>query len=169
VAWKVLANCPPKSKTPFVFPADFIVNASDSFGNVTSMVAAEAGQLFDAHPAEGRMAYVGPTVNTASIQVRNQQAIGNIHANLYRGGQLLSVKTIAPGQKAVFQFIPTLWVGIIPGVVQGESISQMILPGIGTQISLAGIAAGEIVLTGGVAGEKIRPFKFALKNGVPNA
>ena len=52
-------------------------------------------------------------------------------------------------------------------MVAGESISQMILPGIRTQISLAGIVAGDIVLTGGVTGEKIRPFKFTLRNSVP--
>ena len=167
VAWKVLANCPPKSKTPFVFSPDLAVNASDSFGNATPLVAAEAGQLFDACPAEGILQYFGPTVNAASIQIRNQQAIGNIDANLYRGGNLLSVKTIAPGQKAVFQFIPILWIGILPGVVEGESISQMILPSIRTQLSLAGIVAADIVLTGGVSGEKTRPFKFALKNTVP--
>ncbi len=167
VAWKVFANCPPKSKMPFVFSDDLTVNASDSFGNITPMLVAEAGQLFDVYPAERRIAYVGPTVNTVSIQLCNVQPIGNINANLYRGGALLSVRNIAPAQKAVFEFVPTLWVGIIPGVVAGQAISPMILPSIGTQLSLAGLVAADLVLTGGVSGEKAHPFKFALKNTVP--
>ena len=167
VAWQVIANSTPGSSYPFVFSPNLTVNAADSFGNFTPTLPASNGQLFQLSAATNNgneLAYSGPAVNKASIQVRNNLQIGNISANLYRNGTLLATKSgIAPGQKAVFQFSPTIWIGVMSQQVnQGDMINAAILQNVNTQLALAGITRANIIMTGGGVGSNAQPIKFAL-------
>ncbi len=167
VAWQVITNSTPRSSFPFAFSLNLTVGATDGFGNATPMLPANSGQLFSvAQTTSGNvLALTGPTVNKASIQVRNNLQIGNINANLYRNGNLLATKIgIAPGQKAVFQFVPTLWIGLMPQVIQGEIINAAILQSVNTQLALTGLASADIIMTGGGTGTTAQPIKFTLAN-----
>ena len=170
VAWQVIANSTPGSSFPFAFSPNLTVATTDGFGNFTPQVSASNGQLFQLSVTSNgnQLVYVGPTVNKASIQVRNGLQMGNINANLYRNNLLLATKTaIAPGQKAVFQFIPTLWIGFMPEIVQGQMINSAILQSANTQLALTGLASADIIMTGGGTGSTATPFKFTLKNKKP--
>ncbi len=99
------------------------------------------------------LAYVGGGTNPTEVQVANNLQTGAINASIYKGGKMLALKTsIAPKQKAVFQFKPTIWIGVTSEVEQGQVMNSAIISSINTEMSLLGIASADIVLTGGGPG-----------------
>jgi hypothetical protein len=167
IAWLVIENSTPGSNYPFVYSYTPEINATDSYGNATPMMQANTGQLYRVYatPDGNQISSVAPTVNQASIQIHNDLQIGNIDANVYRNDKLVASKTgIAPQQKAIFQFKPTLWIGVVSQVDQGQLINQAILSDVITQISLLGITSADIVMTGGGNGANATPFTFNLSN-----
>jgi hypothetical protein len=79
----------------------------------------------------------------------------------------LAQKTaIVPGQKAVFQFEPVIWVGVVTELIQGQPISSAVISDINTKFNLTGIASADIVLTGGGAGPDGQPYDLAMDNVV---
>jgi hypothetical protein len=116
-------------------------------------------------------------------QLQRRQQLGNRHFPEERGdrlrrtgrrlagnsvlrpGRLLATKAgIAPGQKALFQFNQTIWIGVVSQVVQGEIMNSAITSNINTEFSLLGIASADIVMTGGGSGANSTPFTFNLAN-----
>lgn len=167
IAWKVIQNCGQGMNHPFTFPAQSYISASDSWGNYTPQLAAQNGQLFSVvQSASGDMLqYTGPATSSKEIQVLNGLNVGAINANIYKDGQLLATKTgVAPQQIAVFEFEPTLWIGAVSQVVQGEVMNSAIISQINTELSLFGIASAEIVMTGGGPGKASTGFNFTLQN-----
>jgi hypothetical protein len=71
---------------------------------------------------------------------------------------------VAPQQKAVFRFTPTLWIGTATEVVEGGPMNSAVLSSTNTELSLLGMAAADIVMTGGGGGVDATPFAFALEN-----
>ena len=69
-----------------------------------------------------------------------------------------------PWQKAVFEFKPTIWIGVASQVVQGQVMNSAIISNINTELSLLGIASADIVMTGGGPGANSTPFAFNLEN-----
>jgi hypothetical protein len=101
------------------------------------------------------------------VQVLNALPKGAINVGCYKDGKLLALKTsIAPQQKAVFEFKPTLWIGVVSQIEQGQVMNSAILSHINTEISLLGIASADIVMTGGGPGSNSTPFAFNLENVV---
>jgi hypothetical protein len=95
----------------------------------------------------------------------NALELGAVDANVYKCGRLLASKTgVAPGQKATFQFRPTIWIGVASQVEQGEVMNSAILSQINTELSLFGIKNADVVMTGGGPGPNSTPFKFTLEN-----
>ena len=167
VAWTVIKNCGQGNNHPFTFPLEFEVGASDSWGNHTPQLAATNGQLFGMvlNPSGNELVYVGPGTSSREVQVANQLAKGAISANMYKDGRLLATKTsIAPGQKAVFQFKPTIFIGVSSQITQGQILNSAIISSINTEISLLGVASADIVMTGGGPGSNATPFQFTLEN-----
>lgn len=167
VAWLVIEDSVPGSHYPFIYSYTVEVTAIDENGHETRMIQANNGELYRVYSTSSGsdISEVAPVVNQASIQVKNDLQIGNIVANIYRDGKLLATKTaIAPQQKAVFQFNPTIWVGVVSQINQGEVINQAMLSDVITQISLLGITAADIIMTGGGIGPTAQPFNFALAN-----
>jgi hypothetical protein len=170
VAWLVIGDCGWGDSRPFSLPAEMTVNASDSWGNHTPQIPAHDGQLFAMTESAGGQAfgYAGPATNPAQVQVRNDLRKGAINANLYRDRRLLAVKTsLAPHQRAAFQFRPTLWIGVVSQVVQGEVMGPAALSAIDTELSVVGVASADIVMSGGGQGRHAEPYRFALENVVP--
>ena len=167
VAWQVIRYCGQGDNHPFAYPMTSSVGASDSYGNFTPTLDAQPGQLFQmALTSSGdRLVPAGPGTSAREIQVLNALPKGAINASIYKDGKLLAIKTsIAPRQKAVFEFKPTLWIGVASQVVQGQVMNAEILSTINTELSLLGIASADIVMRGGGAGASSQPFRFTLEN-----
>lgn len=169
VAWKVIQYCGQGDNHPFTFPIALSVGASDSYGNYTPQIKAKNGELYKMSlTASGNQLVAGGQgTSTKEVQVLNNLPKGAITASCYKDGRLLATKTsVAPQQKAVFQFKPTIWIGVVSQVEEGEVMNSAIISAVNTEISLLGIASADIVLTGGGPGPNSQPFAFNLDNVV---
>jgi hypothetical protein len=169
VAWTVIHDCGQNDCHPFTWPQDFQVSAGDSWGNYTALQVAQAGQLFQMKRTTSgdQLLQDGPSTSQNEIQVLNALTQGSISANIYKSGRLIATKTaVVPGQKAVFEFRPTIWIGVVSQVTQGQVITSAVMSTVNTEISLLGIASADIVMTGGGAGAPPPPFSFSLENVV---
>jgi len=167
VAWQVIKYCGQGDNHPFTYPLSTQVGASDSWGNYTPQLQAQQGQLFQMTlTASGdQLVSAGSATSSKEIQVLNGLQKGAINANIYKAGKLLAIKTsIAPQQKAVFEFKPTLWIGVVSQIDQGEIMNSAVMSNIDTELSLYGIASADIVMTGGGSGPNAQPFRFNLEN-----
>jgi hypothetical protein len=169
VAWKVIQYCGQGDNHPFIFPMGLSVGASDSYGNYTPQLKARNGEMFKmALTASGdQLVAAGAGTSPKEVQVLNALPKGAINASCYKDGRLLATKTsVAPQQKAVFQFKPTIWIGVVSQVEEGEVMNSAIISSVNTEISLLGIANADIVMTGGGPGPNSQPFAFNLDNVV---
>ncbi len=167
VAWKVIQYCGQGDNHPFTFPTTYSIGASDSYGNYTPQTPAQNGQMFQVSQAvSGTMlSYAGPATGSKEIQLRNSLSKGAVNASIYKDGKLLAVKTsIAPSQMAVFEFKPTIWIGVVSQVVEGQVMNSAIISEVNTELSLLGISAADIVMTGGGLGASSTPYQFSLDN-----
>ena len=168
VAWQVIQNCGQGDNHPFVFPMDMAVSAADSYGNYTPQRPAQNGQLFtmqnDKHSGD-QLNLTGASTSMTEVQVLNGLTRGAINASIYKAGKILATKTsIAPQQKAIFQFKPTIWIGAASQIVQGQIMNSAIISNINTELFLLGIASADIVMTGGGPGPNSTQFVFTLEN-----
>ncbi|MBX3655305.1 MAG: hypothetical protein KF686_14070 [Ramlibacter sp.] len=169
VAWVVIQNCGQGDNHPFTYPMSMAVGASDSYGNFTPHLDAQFGQAFHMvlNPSGDSLEFAGPATSMREVQVANHLARGAINVGIYKAGKLLATKnSIAPQQKAAFSFKPTIWIGAVSQVEEGEVMNSAILSDINTEISLLGIASADIVMTGGGVGPQAQPFSFNLENVV---
>ena len=163
IAWRVLAA---DGSASFPFPLDLSVAASDSWGNFTPPLVAAPGQLF-AVTTGLTLSLAGNAASPSEVQVANRLTQGAINASIYRDGHLLAIKTnVAPGQTAAFQFDPAIWIGVVSGVIEGSVMDSAIVQSINTQLSLLGITAADIIMTGGGPGTSAAPYVFQLANVV---
>jgi hypothetical protein len=169
IAWLVIQNCGHGDNHPFTYPMGFQVGASDSWGNYTPLLTASNGQQFSMvlSPSGDVLQYSGQAASVSEIEVRNALQKGAINAGIYKSGKLYAQATrIAPQQKAVFAFTPTLWIGVASQVKEGRVMNSAIVSSINTELSLLGVASADIVMTGGGAGPSATPFTFTLTNVV---
>lgn len=170
VAWLVIQNCGRGDRHPFVYPDSMAVGAADSFGNYTPMLTAEAGQAFamTRAPSGDVLSATGASAAWPSIEVANHLPGGTIDAFVYKNGQPCLAKTgLTPGQTAVFDPPAQLWFLVASQVEQGAVMSSALVEESKPfEVSLAGIASADIVLTGGGAGPDSKPFVFTLTNVV---
>jgi len=169
IAWVVIENCAPGWSHPFVFPAQLTVAVSDSYGNRSPQQNAGPGEQFSVvSTTSGDV--LQPSGQAASPQetaILNMLPSGAINANVYRNSTLLSTETnIQPGQKAAFQFSPTIYIGVVSQleITPGEVMNSAIISQVNTEISLLGIAGADIVMTGGGPGTSSLPYTFTLEN-----
>jgi hypothetical protein len=166
VAWRVIQNLGQGNNHPFTFPKDMYVSASDSYGNYTPKLKAENGQLFHVvlDPSGHVLKYKGPGSSPAEVQLQNDLQKGTIDANIFKDGKLLATKTaIAPQQKAVFEFKPTIFIGVASEIVEGQVMNSAVMSSINTELSLLGLASADIIMTGGGPGPSSSAFEFNLQ------
>lgn len=170
IAWTVIQNCGQGDNHPFTFSLGISVSAGDSYGNFTPQLTAQDGDAFEmikSTSGDILQRSATPAVSPTEVEIRNNLSMGAMSANCYRDGKLFATKhNLAPGQKAVFQFKPTIWIGVVSQLEEGDVINSAIVSQINTEISLLGIAAADIVMTGGGSGPSARPFAFTLQNVV---
>jgi hypothetical protein len=164
VAWRVIKNCGTGEYHPFTYPMQMFVACSDSDGNYTPMLPANNGNLFSlARGDSGNKLSLpaGSSCNSREVQLSNDLDYGAIQVGIYKDGRLLAIKSnVSPGEKAVFQFLPTIWVGIVSSVEEGDIMDSAVISDINTELSLLGIASADVVLTGGGN----QRFSFGLEN-----
>lgn len=168
IAWRVIKNCGRLDNHPFTYPMLFQVSASDSYGNFTPQLNAYDGQSFEmVKNTSGDVLQLSstPAVSSNEVELKNNLQTGSINANCFRDGKLLASKTgLAPGQKAVFEFQPTIYIGVVSQVEEGDVMNSAIISQINTQINLFGIISADIVMTGGGSGPSSKAFEFTLQN-----
>lgn len=168
IAWKVIENCGRLDNHPFTYPMAFQVSASDSYGNYTPQLNSANGQAFDMIKSpSGDILQLSsvPATNSDEVEIRNNLETGAIDANCYRDGKLLATKTgLAPGQKAVFEFQPKIYIGVVSQIEEGDVMNSAIISQINSQINLFGIRSADIVMTGGGPGKSSTAFNFTLEN-----
>lgn len=165
VAWEVIENASQGASYPFILPEAFQVSASDSYGN--SLTSVPSGGHYSAvNTASGTaLQATGTAASTAGATISNDLPEGAIDATIYKDGKLLATKTgIAPGESATFHFKPTIWIGVISQVQQGQVMDSAIISQVNTELSLLGITSANIVMTGGGTGPSSMPFEFELEN-----
>ncbi len=167
IAWKVIENCGSLDNHPFTFPMNFQVSVSDSYGNYTPQLTAYNGRAYDmvkSNSGDVLQLSSTPATSPVQVEVRNCLTAGAINANCYRDGKLLATKTgLAPGQIAVFEFPPTIYIGVVSQIEEGDVMSSAIISQINTEINLSGIASADIVMTGSGPGNS-SPYAFTLEN-----
>ena len=170
VAWKVIQNCGQGDYHPFTYPMTMYVSAGDSYDNYTPKLKAENGQSFSMqlNPSGDQLVLSGESASSPNeVEVWNNLKKGAISANVYKNGSLLALKTgVAPGQKAVFEFKPYIWIGVASQIVEGQVMNSAVLSQFNTQLSLQGIASADIYMTGGGPGPNSTPYQFTLQNVV---
>lgn len=167
VAWLVIQNCGRGDNHPFVYPVATQVGASDSWGNYTPLLNAANGQQFAmTRDSSGDvLKYNGQASSPKEIEVLNALQQGAINAGVYKSGKLYAQEIdVAPQQNAVFQFMPTIWIGVVSQAVEGEVMNSAIVSSVNTELSLLGVASADIVMTGGGAGPDAKPFMFTFAN-----
>lgn len=168
IAWQVIENCGRLDNHPFVYPLNFLVSASDSYGDYTPQLKAYDGQAFDMLKSNsGDVLQLSsiPAASAAEVEVRNQLMQGAINAYCYRDGKLLAAKTgLAPGQKAVFEFKPKIYIGVVSQIEEGDVMNSAIISQVNSEINLFGISSADIVMTGGGPGKSSVTFNFTLEN-----
>ncbi|MFZ6745493.1 hypothetical protein ACO0LC_19890 [Undibacterium sp. JH2W] len=168
VAWMLIKNCGIGDNYPFSFSMSMAVGVSDSYGNYSPQLPAQNGQLFSMTltTSGNQLLATGTGTSSKEVQVLNNLPKGAINASIYRDGKLLATKTsIAPQQKALFGFKPTIWIGAASQVVQGQLMNPAIISSINTELSLLEVASADIVMTGGT-GHNSTPLSFNLRNVV---
>ncbi|CAN7319371.1 hypothetical protein ACOCG7_20150 [Paraburkholderia sp. DD10] len=174
IAWKVIRFCGRDCIHPFVYSTAIEIALGDEHGNYSPRATAQDGERFmvGVHPT-GRARLVaepapaGGVGGGAEIEVVNRMTRGAVNVNAFSAGKLIAAKwAVAPAQKAVFRFTPVLWIGAASQVQEGRALSSAVLSSDNTMLPLAGIAAADIVMTGGGGGADAQPFGFALENVV---
>ena len=168
VAWRVIRNCGRLDSHEFKFPLQFKVAARDSWGNTTPLLTAYDGQAFDMtldNSGDVLALSRDGSTSPAEVEIRNKLKQGAISACIYKDGRLLATKTnMAPGQKAVFQFQPRIYIGVASQIEEGQVINSAIISQANTEINLFGITSADIVMTGGGPGPNSQPLEFNLDN-----
>ena len=167
VAWRVIQNLDVGEYHPFTYSDNLQVAASDSWGNYTFPIDAKYGLMYQMlrNPSGDQLAQKGEAAGPREIDVKNSLPEGSMNALCYRDDKVLAMKTsIAPEQKATFEFKPTIFIGAVSQVEEGEIMNSAILSNINTEISLLGIQSADIIITGGGSGPSSTEFQFTLEN-----
>jgi len=161
MAWKVIRFCGRDCYHPFVFPAGFEVGVADEYGNFSPRLL----RLESTASGGRRLRRAGLASASTEIDVLNDLGQGAVNICVFRDGRMVGMKTaVTPGQKAVFQYQPVLWIGVASQVAQGSAISSAVMSNANTELSLLGIASADIVMSGGGPGEGSTPYEFNLEN-----
>lgn len=170
IAWKVITNCGVGCNHPFVFPLEFEVCSSDSDGNYTGKMPATNGDKFAVEMGiSGHILRLTsePTASPLEVELKNNLSLGSLAANVYKDGKLLAKHPIvSPAQKAVFQFLPKIFIAVVSDVQQGKEINTAVLSDINTEFDLLGINSADIIMNGGGGGKLATQFRFELDNVV---
>lgn len=168
VAWRVIENLGFQDYHPFKYPLNFTIGAGDAWGNYTPHLQATVGERWEMQrDTSGDVLKLTstPAQSAEEVELFNALPKGGISARIYRDGKLLALKTgVSPGQKAVFKFLPKIFIGVVSQVEEGEVLDSAIIDDINTELNLLGVRSADIIMTGGGGGTNATEFQFTLTN-----
>ena len=161
VAWRVIHGLQKEYPYTVMFPDSLQIAAEDSYGNTTGQTDVEAGQeALAILGSSGLELAIQAGTNGSAIVLQNALASGAIDGIIYRDFMPIAKQAgISPQQHSVFEFKPTIWIGVMGQVEEGDIMTEAILNDINTQISLLGITRANVIMSGG----GVEPFRFALE------
>lgn len=171
VAWQVFKHPAKGDVIDFTYPETMQMAVEDSSGQLTALQEVAYGELWEAVEINGAtvLMLAGDSASSAQIQFQNNLSGESVTANIYRDEQLIATTSaIAPGQEALFQFIPDFWMGVVPEAEAGQVLTSGMIYALDNQISCLGIASADIVMTGGSSVASSKPFTFEIKHVVPS-
>ena len=167
IAWIVIKGLDQGEHHPFVFEWKTQIDISDKYGNFSPRLDATPGQKFEVtkSPNGENLEHVGEASKKDLIQVVNYLPNVTIGAHCYRSGKLLSSHNfVEPSKQAEFHFKPSIYIGAVSQMEEGEPISTALADQINTQFDLKDILSADIVITGGGEGRTATSLKFTLEN-----
>ncbi|MCJ8289708.1 MAG: hypothetical protein HRT58_04100 [Crocinitomicaceae bacterium] len=168
VAWKVIENCGAGQNHVFTYSRNIEIAISDYFHNRTSFIEAQLGCLYEivqGNFGDELKASNKPASVPFALEIYNKQRNGVYNANCYRNGRLIASKIdLFPGEMAVFEFNPSICIGLVSQIKEGDEMDVSTLALLDTELSLRHIESADIVMTGGGIGENAQPFQFSLEN-----
>lgn len=166
IAWQVVNNFGAGDQYPFVFAATPQVSATGPSGDATPLVAAGDGQTLEMTTgATGDLLMVSGAFGIPDgFRVTNGLPTGTIDVSVFNSGKLCAIaKSLVPEQTAPFTFRPTLWIGTVSGIAEGQVLSAADLLHLLSEISLLGVASADIVMSV-QSGTTDRQVTFELEN-----
>ncbi|PXA90394.1 hypothetical protein DMC25_07845 [Caulobacter sp. D4A] len=166
-AWLVIQNCAPGWSHPFVWPAAVTIGVIDAWGNVSPQLAIENGQVATVTRTDSgeSLQLTDQTTSPEAFGVINQLPQGSVGVTVFRAGKpYVQTRALFPGSQVIFTFKPTIWIGAVSQVREGEPLTSAVVQQVNTEINLIGMAGADIVMTGGGEGPDAKPFVFSLEN-----
>ena len=168
IAWRVIKNLGFQDYHPFTYPMNFTIGAGDAWGNFTPDLQASVSQRWEmVRDNTGDVLKLSstPAKSPEEVELYNGLKQGAISARIYRDGKLLAHKTnVSPAQKAVFKFLPKIFIGVVSQIEESDVMDSAILSNINTEINLLGVRNADIIMTGGGGGPDATEFQFNLTN-----
>jgi hypothetical protein len=169
VAWRVIGNCGHLDCHSFTYSPGYGVTARDSYGNYSPLWMTSGGQRLEVVKDE-EWGYAielstRPANDPKEVMLLNGLMDGAIDVQCYRDEKMLAVETwVPPGQHAVFEFQPRIFVGVVSGIEEGAVMDAETVSGIHSDFDLTGVTSADIVMTGGGSGSASTPHRFSLEN-----
>lgn len=166
VAWKVIKNCGRNWSHKFIYPMTNQIALADSYGNRSNLQDILPGQKWNAKQSNSGNTLTldsQPASTQEELEIQNNLNSGSVDAQVFKDGKLLvSKRALAPGQKAVFEIEPKIFIGVVSQIEEGQSMNSAVLSEINHEINLFGITKANIIMTGGGTGIDSKPFQFSL-------
>lgn len=175
VAWKLIPQCDEGATYPFDYQLEQQVGIIDAWGNHTPLLHANGGDVFSVSDERGMTGTLLKPVcergHPHVVAVRNDLDVGAISVIVYKDGRPLFKKNrVEPGELALFELKPELYVGACAHIEEGEVMNARIASAMQTKLDLMGLSSADIVMTGGGGGgvgRPARPLVFSLENQTP--
>ena len=167
IAWMVIKGLDPGEHHPMEFEWQTQINISDANGNFTPEMASKPGDRYvvESSGAGERVIQAGSASGKDVIEIVNGLPSDSIGAHCYRSGKLLSSHNfLEPTKQAEFMFKPTIFIGAVSQLEEGQPIPKEVAEQIKTQFDLKDLISADIVITGGGTGGNARKITFSLEN-----
>ncbi len=170
VAWTVLNGVGLNDSSLFWYSSKLELAVSDYWGHISQVTEVSPGNAYElVQDLSGDVIRKSSrsVANPYAIEMWNGQENNVVNGNCLREGKLLATKrAICPREKAVFEFQPTIAIGVTSKVEEGDEINLSHLKEMCTIIPLGHmpIKTADIVMTGGGTGPDATPYEFSLEN-----
>jgi hypothetical protein len=164
IAWRVIENFTRGTNTSFYYSSDVNLAIKDGWNQpITQSISASYGQSYSvSQDSYGSLLQRrGASRNNQEIEVRNNLRKESIVTEVYKEGKVLAKRAgVSPQKKANFRFRPSIWLGVVPRMKEGEVISVNMLGEFKSEVYLRGVLSADIVLKG----DQYSGYQFELEN-----
>ncbi len=103
----------------------------------------------------------------AGVEFTNSLEDGSISVTIYRDSRpLVREPELDPGETEEFSFMPSFFIGLVDGAIEGVPLTEDQQGGEFTKLDLIGIIGADVVMRGGGPASADDPVTFTLENVV---